>query len=199
MIFESIRKLILPFSSIEPFVPDQGKILDVGCGHGVFAELLAQKSPRRDVLGIDPSRQKIQLAKRDHKSVKNVDYRPIGIEKLKERNWDAVVVLDVIYLFPPDEKVSFLREIRKHLKPKGILILKEVVNEPKWKYYWVLLEELIMVKVLKLTYTQHNGIYLLNRNEYKQLLIDTGFTVTKVKPITGLLPYPHLLLVAEKN
>lgn len=199
MIFEAIRKLILPFDAIEPFVPHRGKILDIGCGHGVFSELLAQKAPGRQVVGIDPSRQKIQLAARDHKSTSNIQYKAIGVENLREKNWDAATILDVIYLLPYQEKIRFLKVVRRHLKSKGTLILKEVENEPKWKYYLVLLEEFIMVKVFKLTYSQYGGIYLLSRDQYKQILKDSGFTITTVQSINGLLPYPHVLFVATKN
>ena len=48
---------------IEAHVPTEGTILDLGCGHGVLANYLALRSPRRRVLGFDLSEHRIAIAR----------------------------------------------------------------------------------------------------------------------------------------
>ena len=45
--YELIRRLLCPFEDLAKFLPSEGKILDVGCGHGIFARVLAKNHPER--------------------------------------------------------------------------------------------------------------------------------------------------------
>ena len=51
-----------------------GRLLDVGCGHGLFANAAALGSPDRQVLGVDPSGAKIGVARSSSAGLPNVRY-----------------------------------------------------------------------------------------------------------------------------
>ena len=61
-IYTLIRCGLCPFSEIEKAVPEDGKILDLGCGHGIFSNFLALKGPGRHVIGTDLLENKINVA-----------------------------------------------------------------------------------------------------------------------------------------
>ncbi|MBU6424157.1 MAG: hypothetical protein KGQ88_09005, partial [Chloroflexi bacterium] len=46
------RAFLSDLARIEEYVPRHGFIVDLGCGDGLFANLLAETSPRRRVLGL---------------------------------------------------------------------------------------------------------------------------------------------------
>ena len=48
-----LRFLICPFRRVEAAVPKSGVVVDIGCGYGLFANLLAMRSGTRNVLGYD--------------------------------------------------------------------------------------------------------------------------------------------------
>jgi len=50
--------------AIEAEVPRRGRVLDLGCGHGLFSLLLAATSPERQVTGVDVDGDKLGLARR---------------------------------------------------------------------------------------------------------------------------------------
>jgi 2-polyprenyl-6-hydroxyphenyl methylase/3-demethylubiquinone-9 3-methyltransferase len=43
-------------------VPGEGALLEVGCGHGLFANAAALSHPGLEVLGVDPDPRKIRWA-----------------------------------------------------------------------------------------------------------------------------------------
>ena len=198
MIFEIIRKLTCNFSEIEKEVPKKGYILDVGCGHGIFSKILIDKSQYRKVLGIDPSKKKIKIAKTNYSGINNLEFKNIYIEKMKQK-FDAITVIDVIYLFPPKDKLKFLVTIKKLLKPGGKIILVINGTEPLWIHKLLILQEKIMNKILKITYSDFDKTYFESKNETTDLLKKAGFNIQKIRKINSILPYPHILFLAGKK
>src|SRR3989344_3834046 len=108
MVFEFIRQLTCNFSAIEKYIPEKGTILDVGCGHGILSDFLVEKSPAREVLGIDPSAKKIALAKKKFRNSHNPTFRKAYLSEIKGK-FTAVILVDVLYLLPPREKLKMLK------------------------------------------------------------------------------------------
>jgi 2-polyprenyl-6-hydroxyphenyl methylase/3-demethylubiquinone-9 3-methyltransferase len=63
-LFCLLRYITAPFNEMEKMVPKKGKILDIGCGHGLFELILKSKSNKRVITAIDPDSKKIQLDKK---------------------------------------------------------------------------------------------------------------------------------------
>src|SRR5207253_1937842 len=72
--FVLARHLLAPLARVAAAVPSSGRILDVGCGHGLFSNALALGSPDRQVLGVDPSGVKIAVARASSAGLSNVRY-----------------------------------------------------------------------------------------------------------------------------
>src|SRR4051794_4290146 len=68
------RHLLAPLAAVAAAVPPSGRILDIGCGHGLFTNALAIGSPARQVLGVDPSGAKIAIARGSSAGIPNVRY-----------------------------------------------------------------------------------------------------------------------------
>lgn len=198
MIFEIIRKLTCNFTAIEKYVPIRGDILDVGCGHGIFSKLLIDKSPDRNVLGIDPSEKKITLAKTNYLGIENLNFKKSYVDKIKRR-FDAIVVIDVIYLFPPKDKLRFLKTLKKLLKPTGKVILVINGTEPRWIHNLLILQENIMQHFVKITYSDFDRTYFENKGETIILLEKAGLKIENIVSIKSLLPYPHSLFLASQK
>src|SRR5437764_11785004 len=50
-------------SVMDLLLVDEGRILDVGCGFGLFAAYFGQTHPRRAIVGIDPNARRVDLAR----------------------------------------------------------------------------------------------------------------------------------------
>jgi 2-polyprenyl-3-methyl-5-hydroxy-6-metoxy-1,4-benzoquinol methylase len=105
------------------------KILDLGCGPGLYAELLAQKG--HSVIGVDYSENSIQYATRQAKEKKlNIEYLKKNYLNLDfDNQFDLIIMiyLDFCVLLP-EERKKVLENIYRALK-KGGLFICDVVNE----------------------------------------------------------------------
>ena len=88
-----------------------------------------------------------------------------------------------------------LKSAKTFIKPDGILIIKETVNTPRWKYKLCLVQERIALEWLR--YTKGNAPYLPDPQLFESELNRAGFTVHQSKPIDFGYLWPHYLLVAR--
>ena len=98
------------------------KVLDVGCGTGIFDYLIAERGA--DVLAIDYSEKAIELAKKSHKA-HNLDFQ-IGEASTIEGMYDVIVSLGTLEHM--DNPIDILKTFKKHLKPNGSIL----ITCPNW-------------------------------------------------------------------
>ena len=200
--FVRARHVLAPLARVLAAVPPAGRVLDVGCGHGLFTNALALGSPARAVLGIDPSGVKVNVARASAAddprlgipSIPNVGYEQGVVQDVAERGFDAITILDVLYLLPLDEKRAVLRACRERIAPDGVLVLKTNDTRPAWKYRVARLQEHLMTGI-GLTLGGH-GLHFLGREENAALLEEAGFAPRTVV-LPTLLPYPHVMFVSR--
>ena len=188
------RSCLAPLGRVAAEVPPSGRILDLGCGHGLFTNLLALGSAERELLGVDPSEAKLEVARRSSAGLPNVRYLRGRIEDVAESDFRAITILDVLYLLPDEQKLSVLRRCRELLAPDGLLLVKTNDTRPRWKYAIVRLEEELMVRVLGFTFG--GELHFRGVPEYTALLRAAGFE-PRVLKLDSWLPIPHRLYVCR--
>jgi ubiquinone/menaquinone biosynthesis C-methylase UbiE len=104
--------------------PGRQVIVDLGCGPGAVTQLILERvgnqEPPPRVIGVDPSASAIAKA-RAAISSKWAEFKQGSAEWLSKlvKSADAVVFLNAIHLV--QDKASVLKEIRRVLKPGGVL------------------------------------------------------------------------------
>ena len=118
------------YSDIFGLIPPDGKVLDYGCGFGLFTSLVAKKSIR--VSGIDQSENEITIAKKLFAKQQNVKFSNKTITTFKSNTFDTVISNQVI------EHVhntgNYLKEINRVLKPGGSLVIS-IPNVTNPRYF----------------------------------------------------------------
>jgi 2-polyprenyl-3-methyl-5-hydroxy-6-metoxy-1,4-benzoquinol methylase len=147
-----IRWATCPMAAVAALVPRQGRILEVGCGHGLFSAYLALDSAERQVYGVDIDASKIAVARQAARRAGDAFTADVAESgKLPTGPWDAIVIVDVLYLLDADAQRAMLARCRSVLAPGGILVVKEMGTSPRWKARWNLLQETLSVRVLRIT------------------------------------------------
>ena len=190
-----IRAWTAPLAALAERVPSAGRLLEVGCGHGLFANQAALTHPGLEVLGVDPSAEKLRWAEASRKGRANVSFRPGRLEDVPERGFDMVAVLDVLYLVPRGEWPGFLEGCRERLRPGGSLLLKEVDVRPRLKFYRCLLQETLSVRLLGITLG--GAFAFASRDEMGGRLAGAGFRDVRVSDLGRGYLTPHVLYEAR--
>ncbi|MBI2613578.1 MAG: class I SAM-dependent methyltransferase [Candidatus Levybacteria bacterium] len=148
-----IRLRRLPFETIEKYIPKNGKILDFGCGHGFFSLYMSQKSPARNIIGVDISKEKINVAKASKHSNKvsfSYDLRSMSFLE-KQLDYDCIVIINVLYLLRRKEQEKVLEKASKALVKNGKLLIVEPDANLKFRTFYEIIRESIMLKLLRRT------------------------------------------------
>lgn len=190
-----IKLRICPFLQMEEFFPQSGKIVDLGCGNGLFSFILKLGSPSREIVGFDLDEKKIAVAKQTQKAFSNIEFEIGNIVEMGYPEGDVFTLIDVLYLIPFREQEKILEKCYSTLKKDGLLIIKEMDTRPAWKYGWNLFQETWAVKMVGLTLGEK--FYFKSKEEYSRILTSIGFTVDSVKLDKGYW-YPHILYLCKK-
>ena len=194
-----IRWRSCPFEKVISFVPRRGRILDYGCGHGLLSNYLAVHAPAREVVGIDVAADKIASARSAAARIQGAgaprfeQLRP-G-ESLPPGPWDAVVIMDVLYLLEPSAQQALIRTMAHALAPGGRILIKEMNRAPRWKFVWGYLQEMIAVRVLRIT--QGRELYFVEPAEMSQWCAESGLSPREVALHEGFM-HPHHLILGER-
>lgn len=100
------------------FLKGAKRILDLGCGDGSFLEVLNQKFPQIETLGVDPSSAGAEICRA--KDIK-VCEKTLSECRLSKESFDLVTAFHVLEHLP-NPNIE-LEELKKILKPSGYLIL----------------------------------------------------------------------------
>ena len=191
-----LRAWSAPLDAVVEALPREGTLLDVGCGHGLVSNEVALRSPLARVLGVDLSETKIASARASVGARTNVEFRQAPLEGVPESGFDAVSLIDVLYLVPPGSWTSFLRTCREKLRPGGIFVLKEVGTEPWWKFERLKLQEFMSTRILRIT--KGDTMHFESGEDLRKRLLSLGFEDVTLQTLDSGYSSPHLLLTARR-
>ena len=195
--FLSGRVLLSDLDFIERFVPDCGTIVDLGCGHGLFANLMAMRSASRRVIGIDPSAARIRLAAKTVGNRANIEFIRGDVSGMDVSGCDAITIVDVLYLLPRAAQQLLLKECRRLLRPGGVLVWKAQERRPRWKFALTWFQELVATTV-RFTQWRVGRLEFMSREEALAALAAAGFEA-RVVEMKSRRPYTDILYLAEAS
>jgi len=103
------------------------RLLEIGCGSGVYLRYAAERNPSLTALGLDLQPAVAEMARTNLRGwglgsrvkVETGDIR----EKIPDDPFDIATLYNNIYYFPVAERVTLLAHIARFLKPGGFLLL----------------------------------------------------------------------------
>jgi len=187
-LFTRISFFTAPYASLVSHVPEDGFIIDLGCGYGIFSNLLALMSDKRRILGIDTDQFKMKYANR---GLANVRFQVGDAMKMDTPPADCFMVIHVLHhlaSFAAQDK--FIHDCVGKLKPGGTLLICEVQSRPWWK--------LMLSYAADYLLYPGDGIYYRKPAELMRVLEQNGLAVQVESSHHGC-PFSHITYIARKK
>ena len=176
---------------IGQYLPDDGPVLDIGCGFGLFSLYYAATASRRFVRGLDVNGRRIALARRAaaRLGLHNVAYEQSDARDFKgDGEVSAAYMLDIVHHVPPATVPPLLAQLRRCLAPGRLLLVKDVDTRPAPKRWFTWALDRVMAPGTPVRYW--------SAEELTAALERAGFGVRR-HLMVDLLPYPHILYICE--
>ncbi len=191
-----VRWATCPFPAVAAQLPRAGRILEIGCGHGLLSLHLALMSADRRVQGIDVDVGKLAAARAAAaRGGLSCTFEKVEGDHLPAGPWDGIAIVDVLYLLPADGQLGLLRSCAAALAPGGVLVVKEMALAPRWKAAWNAAQETAAVRILRIT--QGDELTFLPPTELAAAMTGAGLDV-RHRPIHRGYPHPHYLFVGRR-
>ncbi|MBN1223123.1 MAG: class I SAM-dependent methyltransferase [Candidatus Aminicenantes bacterium] len=190
-----IKLKICPLIRLETLFPRQGRIVDLGCGNGLFPNILSLGSEERQIIGIDLDLKKLAIADQTKSGAAPIDYQPGNVVEVDYPEADVFSLVDVLYLIPYEKQEVILRKCARALSPGGTLVIKEMDMRPRWKYVWNNIQETLAVKIIGFTLGER--FFFRSSSDFQSLLTALGFEVKTVAMDKGYW-YPHIAYVCTR-
>jgi ubiquinone/menaquinone biosynthesis C-methylase UbiE len=129
-------------------VPQEGKILDAGCGTGGYAvDLSAKLGAKAEVVGVDASDERLELAraKAAVQHVKHVNFAKGTLGALEQADNDFDLVIGDASMLEPEQIGDAFAELTRVAKPGATIALKLATRgsfDEFFSIYWEALHDL---------------------------------------------------------
>lgn len=178
----TLGRLDKAYDRLTSYIKSGQKVLDIGCGTGALTLRAALKGA--NVKGIDLNLQMLEIAqKRANKTnvKKNVEFCEMGAAELdseKTENYDVVMSGLCFSELTEDELIYTMKEVKRILKPKGILLVADEVipnRLSKKMFNWLIRFPLVIITFI-LTQTTIKAV-----DNLPEMMEKAGFLIESVR------------------
>lgn len=196
-----IRKLIPGYELVHQqlnailssHLPENAQLLVVGCGTGYELQYLLQQHPQWQFTAIDPSLNMLQQAEKNIQSVlghERVRFIQADTQQFAQQaqvenlQFDAALAILVAHFVAVAEKTLFFQDIYQTLKPKGILLSYDLMQqteiiELRWMQNLALESGLTVLQAEKMIARLADDFHLISAEAQQSLLTQVGFRQSK--------------------
>ncbi len=198
-----LARLVFNASSImnvlEEHLPEQGLVLDIGCGYGTISHLLSADHPGRSLIGVDMSAHRIEIARGSIGHRKDMNFHAVDIREYQLPCCNAIIMIDILYMLKYQEQERLLGKCHQNLEDNGTMIIKDTCKSRSWKYAHTYIEERLKARLrvygkeVKRCPSQY-----WTTHDFLELLESIGFCA-KAIPVRSYLPYPEVFYICQKK
>jgi 1-acyl-sn-glycerol-3-phosphate acyltransferase len=106
-------------------VPRDASIVDIGCGYGALAYMLAMLSDRRRILGIDYDEEKIAVARHSFLQSGRTRFEAADALDYELPSADVFILNDVLHYLPFEGQDELLARCFSRVAPGGMVIVRD--------------------------------------------------------------------------
>ncbi len=192
--FSKWRFKVAPYIEVEKYIPKEGKIIELGCGEGIFTNYMGISSVKRKITGFEISSERIKEASR---KLPNVSFKKADVTKANLPSSDAIVLFHLLHhLMSQKDQEKLLEKCVKALKKNGSLVIVEVNMKPSLKFLiaWFFDHFIVPTAFEKRFFSR---IFFRKQNKWVKILKNNGLKVKKYE-FEKNMPFPHIVFIGTK-
>lgn len=188
-------------------LPEEGRLLDLGCGRGLLLSLLLTAReraeageypqgwappPRLDLHGIEGSRKIAEVARQalgDEARIDATDLRDARIPPAR-----VILLLDVLHYLPAAAQESLVAQIAEALEPGGFLLLRDADAAGGWRFTATRIQERVCALARR---HWRQRFHYRSEAEWMELLERNGLAAS-AEPMAQGTPYSNVLVAGRK-
>jgi 2-polyprenyl-3-methyl-5-hydroxy-6-metoxy-1,4-benzoquinol methylase len=167
------------------------RVLDIGCGFGLFGCYFSALNPNLEYTGYDLNPKRIDMANETARrlGLKNTrfycqDARTLSIDE----KYDAIMMIDLLHHLGDRSKEELLAKSVQHLAPGGRLVIKDVTTRPFFKIAFTWALDVVMTRGFDMWYW--------DESRFCNTLGDYFHNI-EIYPLNDWMPYPHIVYLME--
>ena len=121
-LYSTVRFRVIPLrflNELAQYMPDRGRVLDLGCGFGLFTLYFAALKPASQFVGVDVSRSRIALAIGSARNlgIRNTEFICSDVREVElgDSAFDTITTLDLLHHLPIQRRQYHHQEGSLHL------------------------------------------------------------------------------------
>lgn len=201
--FLRARSLITHYDELARELPTEGRLLDLGCGHGLLAFCLSLGHPGREVIAIDHDAERMRVAQLAALRLP-VEMRPrfeVGdlrkcLASVAPGSLDGIAMLDVLHYFDRATQEMLLGDAGRAVKSGGTLIMRDVDSDAGTKFRANRFYERIATGI-RFTKSTAQTLQFRGRREWTALVEVSGFAVRS--KLSGPPIFADILFIGTKR
>ncbi len=184
------RLAVVPLGALDTDLRSlSGRVLSLGCGHGLLERYLAQINQSVEVDGYELDQGRVEQARRTQGRSPRVRVHAADVTELDPvEQFDAALAVDVMHHLPASRHGVILETLRRHTSPGGRLLVKDIATEPRAKYLWNRFHDRLVAGDTELSCRSPEDMAALAER--------AGYRVDDVRRMDRHSPYPHYLVAA---
>lgn len=171
------------YKGIDDLVPQAGTVLDLGSGYGLMPAILARKSRRRHILGIDFDERKFRVSQGVALTFPNIEFHRENFLEWEYPQVDVVLLIDSLHYWPEGRQLEVIAKASQALREGGLIVLREGLNTRSFGHLAVRIGEYFGVKI------GHNrggpGLYFQTKEFFQDAFIKHGVKLLAEVPDLG--------------
>ena len=186
------RPFICPLHTLVDCVPSNALVLDVGCGTGLFLNLLAHRGRVSRGIGFDASAPAIETAQRAAKEIRpetGVRFEAISVgDSWPAGLFDVVSMIDVLHHISPAQQRQVIEQACGKVAPGGMFLYKDMGVASFWRAWANRAHDLVLAR---------QWIHYVAANDVVQWAKAAGLSLEHSVKI-NMLWYEHELFVFRR-
>lgn len=189
-------------------LPDEGRLLDLGCGRGILLSLLVTARDRLarglhpegwpppsrlQLVGIESSLHAATAARNALGAGADILVADLAEAPLPPAR--AALLLDVLHYLPAPAQEELLARVAAALEPGGLLLIRDADAAAGWRFTATRVQERACALARR---HWRQRFHYRSAAQWRRLLESTGFQVD-VQPMAEGTPYANVLLAARRS